>query len=72
MNSPYFHPSAKIIGYSPIKFGNYCSVGFLQEEYVLEILVGICDAPEYYPISQEEFDAFGAWKEQYRVYCKGN
>jgi hypothetical protein len=45
MNSPYLHPAAKKIGYSPMKFGCYCSAGLLHEEYVFEILTGICDAP---------------------------
>lgn len=63
MNSSYFHPAAKKIGYSPLKFGCYCSVGLLNEKYVFEILTGICDAPEYYPISKDEFDDFDNWKD---------
>ena len=28
----------------------------------LKILTGICNIPEYYPISKEEFDTFYKWK----------
>lgn len=51
--------------YLPIKTGNYCSVGTIDGFYVFEILTGICNAPEYYEISENEFHSFDTWKEDH-------
>lgn len=42
--------------------GQGISVGTIGGQYCFEILTGICDVPEYYPISKEEFDSFDTWK----------
>lgn len=51
--------------YKMLKKGVYLSVGMLEEQYCFEILTGICDVPEYYPITKEEFDTFDEWKDSY-------
>jgi len=48
--------------YKRIKIGNYCSAGMFNKKHAFEILTGICNIPEYYPISEEEFDTFDKWK----------
>lgn len=48
--------------YKMLKKGDYLSVGILGEQYCFEILTGVCDIPEYYPITKEEFDTFDEWK----------
>lgn len=51
--------------YKMLKEGPYSSVGIFAEQYAFEILTGICDVPEYYPITKEEFDTYDEWKENY-------
>jgi len=48
--------------YKMLKTGDSLSVGILEERYCFEILTGICDIPEYHPITKEEFDTFDEWK----------
>lgn len=48
--------------YKIMKIGNYCSVGMIGKEYAFEILTGIGNIPEYYPISKEEFNTFDKWR----------
>lgn len=48
--------------YKALKQGDFCSVGFHEGQYCFEILTGIFDLPEYYPIAKEEFDTFDEWK----------
>jgi hypothetical protein len=52
----------KCKNYEMLKKGDYLSVGMLEGQYCFEILTGICDIPEYYPITKEEFDTFDEWK----------
>ena len=51
--------------YKMLKEGPYSSVGIFAEQYAFEILTGICDVPEYYPITKEEFDTYDEWNENY-------
>ena len=51
--------------YKMLKEGPYSSVGIFAEKYAFEILTGICDVPEYYPITKEEFDTYDEWNENY-------
>ncbi|NWL86537.1 hypothetical protein DMN77_02855 [Paenibacillus sp. 79R4] len=51
--------------YKRLKEGPYSSAGIFGEQYAFEILTGICDVPEYYPITKEEFDTYDEWKENY-------
>jgi hypothetical protein len=51
--------------YRELKTG--CSSGFsagiINSQYAISVPMGICDVPEYYPISKEEFDTFLDWIE---------
>jgi len=50
--------------YNRLKYSNnYSSVGLINKQYVYEILTGVCDVPEYYPITREEFDTFEDWED---------
>ncbi|WP_346355276.1 hypothetical protein [Azotosporobacter soli] len=49
--------------YKALKQGNFDSVGFHGGQYCFEILTGIFDLPEYYPITKEEFETFDEWKD---------
>lgn len=48
-----------------IKKGNwsgFCAVA-LRDSYMISIPMGICDVPEYFYISKDEFDTFDEWKD---------
>jgi hypothetical protein len=50
---------------SIIKRGNwsdFCAV-VLYDTYMISIPMGICDVPEYFFISKEEYDTFEEWKD---------
>ena len=49
--------------YKRIKDWNCQSVGMFDDKiYAYEVLTGFANAPEYYQITQEEFDTYDEWK----------
>ena len=57
MNKKYNHE-----GCLRLKIGEgYVSVGKFGNDYACEILTGVCNLPEYYPITLDEFNTFEKW-----------
>ena len=43
-------------------WSGFCAV-MLNDLYFISVPMGICDIPEYFYISKEEFESFNDWKE---------
>jgi hypothetical protein len=55
---------APVLKCNIIKKGNWSGFGAiaLKDLYMISIPMGICDIPEYFYISKDEFDTFDEWK----------